>query len=73
MDFKRKLVFEVATGFLLVAIGFILWWSTQLAWILIYPQPLAKALIESMPFVFWVTGVVLVIDGFRRWFGWIEI
>ena len=68
MDFKRKPFFEVATGLLLVAIGSILWWwSTQFAWILIYPQPLAKALIESMPFVFWLTGVVFVIDGFRRW------
>jgi hypothetical protein len=37
-----------------------------LVWILIYPQPLAKSLIEAVPFVFWVTGYVLVIDGIRK-------
>ena len=74
MNFKRKPFFEVAIGLLLVAIGFVLWWwSTQLVWILIYPQPLAKTLIESMPFVFWAIGILLVIDGFRRWLGWIKI
>jgi len=68
MKFERAPFFEVTTGLLLVAIGFILWWwSKQLHWILIYPQPLAMSLIESMPFVFWVIGVILVMDGFRRW------
>jgi hypothetical protein len=68
MKLKRAPFFEVAAGLLLVIIGFILWWwSTQLIWILIYPQPLAKSLIETMPFVFWIIGFVLVIDGFRRW------
>jgi hypothetical protein len=68
MKFKRASFFEVAAGLLLVIIGFILWWwSTQLVWILIYPQPLAKSLIESIPFVFWAIGFALVMDGFRRW------
>ena len=73
MGFKRKPFLEVAAGLLLVAIGSILLWLTQFAWILIYPQFLVKALIESMPFIFWVTGAVLVIDGFIRWKGWIKI
>jgi hypothetical protein len=68
MKSKRVPFFEVAAGSLLVVTGLILfWWSTQLVWILIYPQPLAKSLIEILPFLFWVTGVVLVLDGFRRW------
>lgn len=68
MKFKRALFFEVAAGLLLVAIGFILWWwSKQLVRILIYPPPLAKSLIETMPVVCWAIGVVLVVDGFRRW------
>ena len=67
MKSKRAPFFEVAAGLLLVVIGFILWWwSTQLVWIQIYPQPLEKSLIESMPFAFWAIGVVLVMDGFRR-------
>jgi uncharacterized protein YjeT (DUF2065 family) len=67
MKSKRAPFLEVAAGLLLVVIGFILWWwSTQLVWIQIYPQPLEKSLIESVPFVFWAIGVVLVMDGFRR-------
>ena len=67
MKSKRTPYFEATAGLFLVVIGFILWWwSTQLVWIQIYPQPLEKSLIESMPFVFWAIGVVLVIDGFRR-------
>lgn len=69
MKFKRTPFIEIAIGLLLVAIGFILWlWSTQLLWILIYPQPLAKSLIEIIPYVFWAIGTILLIDGFRRWF-----
>ena len=67
MKVKRVSLLELATGLLLVAIGFILyWWSTQLVWILIYPQPLARSLIESMPFIFWVIGIFFIIDGLRR-------
>lgn len=69
MMFKRKPFFEVAAGSLLVAIGFVLrWWSTEVVWILIYPQPLAKYLIEIIIRVFWAIGVILVIDGLRRLF-----
>jgi protein-S-isoprenylcysteine O-methyltransferase Ste14 len=68
MKFKGTPFLEIAIGLLLVVIGFILWlWSIQLFWILIYPQPLAKSLIETLPYVFWATGAILVIDGFRRW------
>ena len=67
MKSKRASFFEVSAGLLLVVIGFILrWWSTQLVWIQIYPQPLEKSLIESVPFVFWAVGAILVMDGFRR-------
>ena len=67
MKSKRAPFFEFIAGVLMVVIGFILWWwSKQLSWIQIYPQPIAKSLIESVPLVFWATGVILVIDGFRR-------
>ena len=67
MKSKRTPFFEVATGVLIVLLGFILWWwSKQLIWIQSYSQPIAKSLIESAPLVFWATEVILIIDGFRR-------
>ena len=67
MDRKRVIVLEIYVGLLLVTIGCIVWWwSKQLLWILIYPPPLVKQLIDSLPFVLWGLGGVLVIDGVRR-------
>ena len=67
MKSKKTPFLEVAAGLLLVLFGFILWWwSTQLAWILIYPQPLEKSFIEGLPFAFWALGPVLVVIGLRR-------
>ena len=67
MKVKRKAFLEVATGLSLFAIGLILrWWSAQLVWILTYPQPLAKYLIEIIIRIFWAIGVILVVDCFRR-------
>jgi len=69
MTVKRIQYFEAASGFFLILLGFFIWWwSTQLIWILIYPQPLEKTLIEVMPFVFWTIGLVLIVDGLRRVF-----
>ena len=67
MDGERKPVTEICMGVVLLVIGFIeYWWSMQLVWVLIYPPPLAKQFIESLPFVFWIIGVLLVVDGVRR-------
>lgn len=67
MESRRVAVFEICVGILLIVIGFILWrWSKQILWILIYPPPLAKPLIESLPFLFWGLGALLVVDGVRR-------
>jgi hypothetical protein len=67
MKSEKALVLEVAAGLLFVVTGFILWWwSTHLVWIQIYPPPLEKTIIESLPLVFWTIGILLVADGFRR-------
>jgi hypothetical protein len=67
LDKKNVIVFEICIGLLLIIIGFIVWWwSTHLLWILIYPPPLAKQLIDGLPFVFWSLGALLFIDGMRR-------
>ena len=67
MDSGRIYVIEICTGGVLIVIGFILqWWSTQLLWILIHPPPIAKQFIEGLPFIFWIIGAVLFVDGARR-------
>jgi len=60
-------IIEVSLGLILIVIGFILlWWSRQLVWIQIYPPPWEKQLIESLPWIFWILGALLIIDGLRR-------
>ena len=67
MNGKGKIIFQICIGSSLVCIGCIVWWwSMQLLWILIYPPPLVKQIIDSLPYIFWGLGVVLVIDGVRR-------
>lgn len=67
MDKKRVIFYEICIGLLFIGIGFIVWWwSTSLLWILIYPPPLAKQFIESLPFVCWGLGTLLLIDSMRR-------
>ena len=67
MDGEKIHVIEICTGVVSIIIGFILhWWSTQILWILIHPPPLAKQLIECLPFVFWIIGALLIVDGVRR-------
>ena len=49
MQSKKIMIIELFSGFLLIVIGFILWWlSKQMLWILIYPPPLIKQLFEIL-------------------------
>jgi len=64
---KRMYVIEILLGFILILIGSILlWWSRQLFWIQVYPPPWEKQFIESLPWIFWILGALLMIDGLRR-------
>ncbi len=67
MSDERKHFIEICTGLVLIVIGFLLdWWSKQLLWIKIYPPPLAKQIIEVLPFFFWGLSALLIVDGVRR-------
>jgi hypothetical protein len=62
MNVHRKRILRISIGGVLIAIGLIIyWWSAQLVWILIYPPPFGQQLLETMPYVFWVIGVSLIL------------
>ena len=67
MEGQRIGDIELGLGLLLLVHGVTgWWWSKQLLWILIYPPPLAKLLLDSLPYVFGGLGTFLVLDGVRR-------
>lgn len=67
MKLSRIVIFELGLGLILVVAGFFLWcWSMDLFWIMIYPPPLEKRLIETIILMVWAVGAVFVIDGLRR-------
>jgi hypothetical protein len=67
MEGKRVGVIEIGIGCLFIMLGlFVWWWVTHLLWILIYPPPLAKQVLDSLPFVCWIVGALLLLDGIRR-------
>ena len=67
MEKKRVIFVEFFIGLLLIATGLCLWWgSQQLVWILIFPPPVTKKLIEIIPFICWAIGILLILDTFRR-------
>jgi len=67
MSEKMRIIIEICTGVVLIVLGFLLdWWSKRLVWIQVYPAPLAKQIIEMLPFLFWGLSALLIIDGVRR-------
>lgn len=67
MDKKRIMFLELCVGALLILTGlFVWWWSKQLFWIAIYPPPLEKQIIETIPFISWGLGILLLLDVSRR-------
>ena len=64
---KRMPIIEILLGLISIAVGSILlWWSRQLIWIQVYPPPWERRLIEALPWIFWILGALLIIDGLRR-------
>lgn len=64
---EKRTVIEICTGLVLIVLGFLLdWWSKRLVWIKIYPPPLAKQIIEVLPFLFLGLSALLIVDGVRR-------
>ena len=67
MEKKRVIFFEIGISILFIFTGFFVWWwSNQLPWILIFPPPLAKQLIEIIPFICLGLGILLIFDVLRR-------
>jgi hypothetical protein len=65
---KNKIpIIEIALSFTFIVIGyFVIWWSQQKYWILIYPPPIEKQLIEILPFIFLGLAFLLIFDALRR-------
>lgn len=60
-------IIEILLGIGLITLGFkVYFWAKSLFWILIYPPPLRKQIIEASPFFLWLIGVFLLADGIRR-------
>ncbi len=67
MDNEKRSLMEICAGFIFILLGFLLnWWSKQLVWIELYPPPIAKQIIEVIPFFFWTLSALLIVDGVRR-------
>ena len=67
MGQKRIMIVEMAVGLSLLLIGFtVYWWAQQLVWILIYPPPVEKQILDVAPYLISLIGVVIVLDSIRR-------
>ena len=67
MELKKVHVIELIAGLALIILGLVVyWWASQLFWILIYPPPILKIIIDILPFILWLIGVVLILDSIRR-------
>lgn len=67
----NKLIFvEIFLGIVFVVAGiYVCFWAAKTVWIMIYPPPKEKQIIEALPYLFWLIGVFLVGDGIRRLLG----
>ncbi len=67
MGNEKRPLMEICAGLIFILLGFLLnWWSKQLVWIEIYPPPIAKKIIDVIPFFFWTLSTLLIVDGVRR-------
>ena len=62
MNVHRRPILGIVIGGVLITIGLLLyWWSAQIVWILVYPPPFAQQLLETIPYVFWGIGALLIL------------
>ncbi len=67
MERKNVIFLEIFVCLFLVIVGFFFWWwFQQLMWVQIYPPPLAKQLIDIIPFICWGLGILIILDALRR-------
>ena len=67
MTAKRAALAELLIGCALLAMGAVVhWWARQLLWIMIYPPPVEKQILDVLPYALIIVGAVLIIDSARR-------
>ena len=69
MRVRKTTIIEGLIGLALLMLAAVLyWWSRQLVWIMIYPPPIEKQIMDISPYVVGILGVILIIDSLRRRF-----
>ncbi len=54
---------EISIGIAMSVIGLLIeFWLKQLLWILIFPPPLGRQVLEALPVIFLVFGGALIVD-----------
>jgi len=67
MNGKKAALAELLIGLLMLAIGAVVyWWARQLLWIMIYPPPVEKQILDVLPYALWIIGMVVIMDSTRR-------
>jgi len=58
---------EIIIGLFLITLGALIhWWSKKLVWIMIYPPPIQKQILNILPYLLWTIGIVLILDYIRK-------
>jgi len=70
MRVRRAAIIELLIGLVLLIVGVaVYWWTSQLFWIMIYPPPVEKQILDVLPYIAWIVGAALILDSIRRFFG----
>lgn len=58
---------EIIIGLFLITLGVLIhWWSKKLVWIMIYPPPIQKQILNILPHLLWAISIVLILDCIRK-------
>jgi hypothetical protein len=58
---------EIIIGLFLITLGVLIhWWSKKLVWIMIYPPPIQKQILNILPYLLWAISIVLILDYIRK-------
>jgi len=69
MRVRGAAIVELLIGLVLLIVGVaVYWWTSQLFWIMIYPPPVEKQILDVLPYITWMVGAVLILDSIRRFF-----
>jgi len=64
---KTIAITEFLAGILFLIIGAAVQiWTRQLYWIMIYPPPIQKQILDVLPYAIWAVSALLILDSVRR-------